>query len=398
MEILLQIIALLDRQSLLAACLVCEAFWEGAAPELYRDPGRLSQTRFQDLIRAGRRVTDTRVYTGFGFGSLREIWIEGDLSPRARRAFGFIESLHVHGPMIGLDIEMVWNAAKQVPNTPLFPRVRTFCLDEPESCHFYYRTRIMKPPAGEGILLFDSVDVCLFGPHATQQLNSFTANEWRSLTTHGAAVEDVLGHYPPAEENKIPEWRDRYLVDKWPRESLRLFVDNAQTYVYAGADRFLANWDRQARYVARFLSREVPPVHVYVRVTKKNKDSMLQKLESGMLDEPDPKATLHIDVPLGDETSLPCEICGESSPTQESSLTRPREEIFPLQAGAQSARCKQLLAIMDCCTPASFELGASNAARTWAPFLSVPSLNHITAPSAALVTTCGRRVSSGPRV
>lgn len=309
MEILLQIIALLDRQSLLAACLVCDAFWEGAAPELYRDPGRLSQTRFQDLIRAGRRVTDSRVHTGFGFGSLREVWIEGDLSPRARRAFGFIESLHVHGPMIGLDIEMLWSAAKQIPNTPLFPRVRTFCLDEPETCDYFYRASTIKPPVGEGILLFDVVDVCIFGPHANRQLNCFTANEWRSLTTHGVTAEDVLGHNPPSEENKIPEWRDRYLVDKWPRKSLRLYVENAQLYHHF-ADMSLERWDRQTRYVARFLSRETAPVHVYARVSQQAKDTMLQSLESGLFEEPDPKAFLDMEV-YGQETCPPCEICGE---------------------------------------------------------------------------------------
>lgn len=150
-----------DRATLIALLRVSSAFWEAAARVLYRSL-YLDWYDLERLLTHGRDIggpisnrTRTKVRRSAG----RDL--EGGLSQRTRRALRFVCTLHILAPLYGTSYHLMWDAAAEVPNVPLFPNVSRLRLSDPSELLDRYRPHIRS--LTKGAVLFDAPQVCLTG-------------------------------------------------------------------------------------------------------------------------------------------------------------------------------------------------------------------------------------------
>lgn len=227
-EVLGQVITKLhpvhDRASLLALCLTSHFRLDLAAPVLYSHPGPLSRRQFRQLLSGGRVEVEVAALSLSPPIQPPVYSFEGELSPRARRALGYVTRLHLCGPLGPSEVRMMWDAAASLPRTPLFPRARELLLEDgsvPVDC----------PPAtfptvrhnGQYVVprndqydeadaaVFDSISVCVTGELSLLQVACYRASSLLSVTTHGCSPSFVSWRMPL-------EW--------WPKVSMRIFQDD----------------------------------------------------------------------------------------------------------------------------------------------------------------------------
>lgn len=190
-EVILHLNTVEYRKTLLSMLRVSSECWDAAARILYRNI-KLNQSRFAELLAAGRPVVDHFYHRG------RTIQLEvgGDISWRMRRAFTFVERLHIIGPLASTDLVMLWNMTN--PGTALFPQVRHLRLED-NSGHCQDRARL--PPEHEEIVhkaimndhlaLFDRPDVCVCGLQSGRQV-PWLVKRVGTIITHGLELLEVI--------------------------------------------------------------------------------------------------------------------------------------------------------------------------------------------------------------
>lgn len=192
MELIIQSIGHLDplndRPALLALLRVSSGCWDAAARMLYRNV-RLNQPRFALFLAAGRgqRIRPIR----FVYPDPVETAIEGDISHRTRRAFTYMETLHLVTPLASTDFTMLWDAAARCPGTVLFPNVRHLRLDNAPGSHPAYRydppeekVAIARATQNGDVALFSNPDVCVCGDYSYRQVFGLL-DSFRTFTVHG---------------------------------------------------------------------------------------------------------------------------------------------------------------------------------------------------------------------
>lgn len=222
-EIISQLDPVADRSTLVTLLSVSSTFWEEAARLLYRKV-TLDHDRLHRLL---------------GVGHASETHQPTSLSARTRRALGFIHSLHIVTPLPHPDLYFLWDTA--LPNTPLFPGVRTLSLrDRPD--YTWYNNPVPRKRPEADVLLFDSPDACVTGYQSHHQLFYLPVKRLRSLTCHHVYADNVLRDL--VMEQHPAQW-----------ESLRIFDDFSGRFNDTAAPD-IAAWERD---IAR---RRQPPVQV----------------------------------------------------------------------------------------------------------------------------------------
>lgn len=124
--------------------------------------------------------------------------LDSDISWRTRRAFTFVESLHIIGPLAPIDLVMLWHVTE--PGTVLFPHVRHLRLDDSPGSGLdgnYARITpkqkeiVQKSVLDDSLSLFNQPDVCVCGQQSFKQIPSLL-DRVRTITTHGIELLTVI--------------------------------------------------------------------------------------------------------------------------------------------------------------------------------------------------------------
>lgn len=236
-EVIAAVIAKLDpddRATLLALCLTSQDCWELAARALYANLS-LNSDQFRLLLAGGRSMVDLPRPAPV----VSRYWKDGPFRPqppcpthafmgtlgeRARRALGFVQQLRILEPLDVTCVHMMWDTAREVPFTPLFPRVHQLVLqDWPPGTPAPTLGRAgpiafaNAPPSDSGVVIFGTLDICATGGRGgVRQFTCYSAVSIRSLTVHGP-TRDAL-------------WT---LGTGWPNVSFKVFDQ------HSGLDAFI---------------------------------------------------------------------------------------------------------------------------------------------------------------
>lgn len=277
-----------DRASLKACLLVNSVFWDAAARVLYRRI-EVNQPQISLLLAADRP-----------HGSAARSQAGGKrLSDRARKAFSYIRTMHIHGPLAHGDLRSLWASA--LPGVALFPNVTQLRLQDNLACcpSGYDPIPDTSPPST--VTVFNQPDVCAEGCHSWEQATYLCPN-MGAAWCHSSCLEYVIWNI------KLPRslrWRQLRVFE----EKLHLIVNGTRTF---------SSWDskllKHAEAAAATHHCDRPPAVQVSLQTDRTMESILKVLaEEDTPWFPTPGAMIEFDVyHEGQEHDCPsCRICSE---------------------------------------------------------------------------------------
>ncbi|RSH76549.1 uncharacterized protein EHS24_005538 [Apiotrichum porosum] len=287
-----------DQRSLINVLAVSTTWWDAGAQVLYQDM-TLDPERLRLLISGGqpaelaerhKLIAPTqRAVTRSLHRRLQPPG--GMLSPRTRRALQFVERLTLIASFSEADYVMFCAIAGAVPNTPLFPRVRTLCYRTRSDSLFgdWYRGRIPKA-AGPGVVFFDCPDLCLVGAQSVI-LFCLPARRIQSITCHFLLTDDLLNHRLPRQGESVVVYED--------------FAGRLASVVEMNS--CLLKWERELQ------KQSDVNVRICIRSSEAGRFDILARLAGSVGWEP--QATAKIQLLFYGDNGIgcpPCVVCGKS--------------------------------------------------------------------------------------
>lgn len=331
-ELLREVASHMDRRSLAAFVRASSLFWEIGTPYLYRKltvNGRELRRMFMRAggrpLRRGEKV-ECPAPEALGRRTRKRLKQEhrryalalgGSLPPRFRRALGCVEELELRPPFLPRVIHMVWDAAAEVPNQPLFANVKRLQIGTER------REDDFPPPIGppihDRVLLFDSPHVCITNSrYAVRFLDTLPSKSY-DICCHYAfpmdlAISHVLDDGLPKACGKLRVFCDYVDELSDPERVVDGLVDlenalegikNANAYAYV----CLRSPEHDSRSEHPSLVDTLDSEHSWEQW-----DDLFAGLRTGgWRPEAFPRVTITVPDPAVDkESERPCTVCGGS--------------------------------------------------------------------------------------
>lgn len=331
-ELLEEVASYMDRRSLCAFVRASSLFWETGTRFLYRYMSVNGRQLRQMLNRGGGRplrrgekvacpdattlVQRTRKRRRYQRYALA---LGGSLTPRFRRALGWVEELELRPPILPRVIHMVWDAAAAVPDQPLFANIRRLHIGR-EGRDDDFPPQI-RPPPDDQVLVFDQPNVCITNSKAAMRLLDALPSRGYAITCHyGYALNFSLDSLPkdslPTDCINLRLFSD-YVRKRGHPRTVGWQLENLEKILAAAGGK---TTDPSLQLCLQLEKREDGIRYPYPVETfdRKHPEEQRNRLFAGLQEggwAPGPRSKISIGVtdPTMDmETEPPCTVCGES--------------------------------------------------------------------------------------